>query len=160
MTTDKISYGNSTAITITLNSLAHSLTVGRQSDVIDNSTDLFDDALVTVTVTTSASALGSNKVVSIYVSGSEDGTNFECDDNTLGASDAGYTINSITNLKLGAVIYCNTVSKVYRKTFSIAGLYGGIMPRKWLLVATNETNQALAASGNSASYTGIHYTST
>jgi uncharacterized protein YaaN involved in tellurite resistance len=49
MTTDKISYSNSTAITITLNSLAHSLTVGRQSDVIDNSTNLFDDALVTVT---------------------------------------------------------------------------------------------------------------
>lgn len=159
MTTDKISYANSAAITITLNSLAHSLTVGRQSTVIDNSTDLFDDALVTVTVNTSASALGSNKVVSIYVSGSEDGTNFECDDNLLGASDAGYTMNSITNLKLAAVIYCTTSSKVYRKSFSIACLYGGIMPRKWALVVTNETNQTLAASSNSASYSGITYTS-
>jgi len=157
-TTDKISYGTSTAITITLNSLASSATVGRQSTVVDNTSNLFDDVYVTVIITTSASALGSDKSVYVYFTGSEDGTNYDQDDGVMGTTDAAYTINASSNLKGPGVISCITSSKVYNRTFILSQFFGGIVPRKWGMVVCNFTNQSLSASGNSASYTGITYT--
>src|SRR5205823_5995666 len=106
----------------------------------------------------SSSTIGSTKTVSVYVSGSEDATNYEQDDGVMGASDAGYTINSPTNLRLAAVLYCPTVSKVYNKIFSIAALYGGVMPRAFTLVVCNDTNQTGDASIGSLTYTGVTYT--
>lgn len=161
MTTTKIAYGTSTALTITLNSLASSSTVGRQATVIDNGTNLYDDALVTTIVSTSASALASPNAVYVYVSGSEDGTNYDQDSAVMGATDAGYTIDATTatNLRAAAIINCSTSSKVYNKVFSVAQLFGGVMPRKWTVVVVNNTGQALLSSGNSMSYSGITYTS-
>ena len=144
-------FGTSTALTITLNSLATSTTVGRQATVVDNTTNKYDDAWVTAIISTSASAIGSSKTVSVYVSMSEDGTHFDQDDGVMGASDAGYTINSPTNLKQGCILYCPTSSKVYNMTFPIFGL-----ARKWTVVVCNDTNQALLSSGNSMSYTGVN----
>ena len=159
LTTDLVKYnGIGTAYTITLNSLAASTTAGRQSTVVDNSSNLYDDYGATVIISTSASAIGSSKTVAIYVAGSFDGTNFDQDDGVMGASDAAYTINDITNLKQGVIMYCPTSSKVYNATFSIAGLWGGVMPEKHAIVVCNDTNQSLGSSGNSASWTGITYT--
>lgn len=155
-TTDKINYGTSTAITITLNSLSSSSTVGRQATVIDNGTNLFDDALVTVIITTGT--VSSSTGVNTYLSGSEDGTNYDQDSAVMGASDAGYTIDSPTSLALMGIHPAGTSSKVYNKTMPVALLKGGIMPRKWTIVVTNTTGGALAGSGNSATYTGITYT--
>lgn len=157
-TTDKISYANSAGLTITLNSLANSATVGRQATVIDNSSNLYIDALLTLIVSTSSSSLGSPNIVSVYVSGSEDGTNFDQDTAVMGASDAGYTIDSPTNLKQLRPINCSTSSKVYNMVFSIASAFGGVMPRKWTIVVVNNTGQSLNSSGNSTSYSGIYYT--
>jgi|SRR6266478_478867 len=156
-TIDNIKYASSAALTITLNSLATSTTVGRQATVVDNTGNLYDDVLLTVIISTSSSAIGSSKSVSVYVSGSEDGTNYDQDDAAMGASDAGYTIGSPTNLKLAMVMSCPTSSKVYNKTTSLAALFGGLMPRKWTIVVCNDTNQNLNSSGNSASYTGVTY---
>lgn len=158
VTTDNIKFGTSTALTITLNSLAASATVGRQATVVDNGTNLFVDVLVTVIVSTSASALAAPNIVSLYIAGSEDGTNYDQDSAVMGASDAGYTIDSPTNLKFAGNINCSTSSKVYNKVISIAQLFGGSMPRKWTLVVVNNTGQTLLGSGNSATYTGITYT--
>lgn len=156
MTITNIKYGTSTAITITLNSLAASATAGRQATVIDNGTNLFDDVYVTTIISTGT--VSSPVSVNVYVSGSEDGTNFDQDSAVIGATDAAYTIDSPTNLRLAAIINCSTSSKVYNKTFSIASLFGGVMPRKWTAVVVNNTGGALAASGNSMSYSGITYT--
>lgn len=157
LTTDKIAYGTSTAITITLDALATSTTVGRQGTVIDNGTNLFDDVLVTLKIVTSASAIGSSKSVAAYNAGSEDGTNYDCDDAAIGATDAGYTINSPTNLKVASVMNCPTSSKTYYRTYPVAPLYGGIMPRKWTPVVCNDTNQNLGT-GCAMTYTGITWT--
>jgi hypothetical protein len=158
MTTQKIAFSSSTALTITLNSLANSATAGRQATVVDNSSNLYVDALVTAIISSSASALASPYAVYIYVSGSEDGSNFDQDSAVMGASDAAYTIDSLTNLRQAAIINCSGSSKVYNKTFSVAQLFGGVMPKKWTVVVVNNTGQALASSGNSMSYTGITYT--
>src|SRR5690349_1868825 len=110
MTTTKVSYGTSTAVNITLNSLATSTTVGRQSDVIDNTSNLYVGAKLTLIISTSASAIGSSKTVNVYFFGTEDGTNYDQDDAVMGTVDAGYTINSPTNLRGPYVINCPTSS--------------------------------------------------
>lgn len=157
-TTDNIAFGTSTALTCTLTGLASSATVGRQSTVVDNTSALAVDALVTVGVSTVASAPASDKAVYVYVFGSEDGTNFDMDDAAPGATDAAYTINAATNLKGPVTISCPTASKTYRKTFSIAQFFGGVMPRKWGIVVCNQTNNALGATAIGCSYTNINYT--
>lgn len=157
-TTDKIAYGTSTAITITTSQLAPSTTAGRQSTVIDNTTNLFDDALVTVTLATNASTPASSKACYVYVFGSEDGTLFDSDDAQPGASDAAYTVNAASNLKGPVVVSMPTASKSYTKTFSVAQFFGGLMPRKWGIVVCNDTNNNLATTTTACSYTGVTYT--
>lgn len=162
MATTKIAYNSAgTAITCTLNSLANSATVGRQSTSVDNTSNLYDDAWVTVIISTSSSALAAPNAVYCYVSAEFDGVpNYDQDSAVMGASDAGYTIDSPTNLRLAAVLNCSTASKVYNKSFSVAQACGGVMPSKWIIVVVNNTGQALAASGNSLTYTGVTYTTT
>ena len=156
MTTLNEKLAASAALTITLNSLSTSATAGRQATVVDNSSNLYVDVLVTAIISTGT--VSSPVSVNVYVSGSEDGTNFDEDSAVMGASDAAYTIDAPTNLRLAAVINCSTSSKVYNKVFSVAQLFGGVMPRKWTVVVCNNTGGALAGSGNSMSMTGITYT--
>ena len=160
-TEDKIKYAASAAITCTLASLGNSATVGRQCTVIDNTTNLYDDALVTLSVKT-AGTVAAPFAVSVYVFGSEDGTNFEQDDGVMGASDAAYTINAGSNLRGPILINTPTTAKVYTKVFSIASFFGGTMPRKWGFVVVNNSGATFdTTEGNFIkSYTGITYTST
>jgi hypothetical protein len=161
-TTDKISYqaasGVPTSITCTINSLANSATVGRQSTVIDNSSNLYVDALVLVSITNPSSGQASPNSVYVYLFGSPDGTYYTQDDGAMGASDAAYTVNSPSNLKGPFAMYCPTASKVYNEMFSVASFFGGVMPYKWGIVVVNNTGATLASSGNLAEYTGIWYT--
>lgn len=159
MTTVNIAYGTSTAITCSLTGLAHSATAGRQCTVIDNTSNKFDDALVTVGVATNASTPAADKACYVYFFGSEDGTLFDNDDAQPGATDAAYTLNAASNLRGPGVISCPTASKTYYKVFSVASFFGGRMPRKWGYVVANVTNNALATGTNpNQSYTGITYT--
>jgi hypothetical protein len=161
-TTDKINYNNATygtAITCTLNSLAASLTVGRQSTPVDNTANLFIDAAITAIIKNGSSAPGGSASVYIYGFGQYDGVpDYDQDDGVMGAADAGYTINSPTNLHGPIVMYTPTASKIYNKTFNLSQLFGGLIPAKWGLVVCQDTGQALASSGNSLSYTGIYMT--
>ena len=158
LTTDNIKYANSAAITITLNSLASSSTVGRSSTAIDNSANLYIDAYVTVISSTSNSSLGNDKAVYIYVYGSEDGTNFEQEESSSPFTDGSYTINNPTIFRGPVVIPVATSGKQYIKTFSVNSFFGGILPRKWGIIVINFTGQALASAGNSVTYSGVTYT--
>lgn len=159
-TTDKISYGTSTAITCTLASLAASSTVGRCGTAVDNTTNLFDDALVTVSIKTGAGAPAGNKVVNIYVYASEDGTNYEQEESNSPATDGSYTINSPTIFKGPIGLPVLTAAKIYTRVFSIASFFGGLMPRKWGIIIVNDAGQSLdSTEGNHIkTYTGIYYT--
>jgi hypothetical protein len=152
----KEGFGTSTAITITLNSLASSATAGRESTVVDNSANKFLDALVTVILTIGTGTPANDKAAYIYAYGSEDGTNYT--DNATG-SDAAITLNDPTNLRLVHVIAMPTASLTYKVVFSIAAAFGGVLPRKWGIVVRNYCGITLAASNNSASYSGIYATS-
>lgn len=152
----KTAFGTSTAITCTMASLASA--AARQSTVVDNGTNKFVDALVNISVKTSASAPSGEKAVYVYVYGSEDGTNYSGE---ASGSDASYTISSPTNLTLLGRIECPAASTTYKGVFSVGFAFGGRLPRKWGIIIKNATGNALDASEGShqKTYTGIYYTS-
>jgi hypothetical protein len=144
-----MAYSTSTAITITLNSLGSAS--ARESTAVDNSSNLYKDAHVRVTV--NVGSVSGGPQVLVYAYGSEDGTVYP--DPATG-SDAAITLESPTVMTLARVIPTPTSSKAYESdVISIARLYGGALPRKWGIVVVNQTGAALAGSGCSASYTGI-----
>ena len=160
-TTDKISYATSTGITCTLASLASSATAGRSCAAVDNTTNLYDDAMLYIAVKTSASALANDKACYVYLFGSEDGTNYNGSSAEAEGTDAAVTFDSPTNLKGPFVLSCPAVSTTYKLVIgSVASAFGGIMPRKWGFVLQNYTGQALdSTEGNhTKTYTGITYT--
>lgn len=160
MASVKIAYGTSTAIVITLASLASSATAGRTCTAVDNSSNLFDDALVTLAFKTSSSALANDKTVYVYVYGSEDGTVFNASSAEGVGTDGASTPDSPTNMKGPIAVSCPAVSTTYRTVFSVAGFFAGRMPKKWGFVVRNFTGQALDSTGGNhqATYTGITYT--
>lgn len=154
----KLAYGTSTAFTITLNSLASSATAGRESTAIDNTSNLYEDALVQVTVTLQAGTPGTDKTVYVYAYGSEDGSTYT--DNATG-SDAAITLRDPSCLVLIGVIPVPDAGGVTYESspMAVARAFGGKLPRKWGIVVRNYTNVALHASaGNSATYSGVYGT--
>ena len=160
MATIKEAFAASGAITITLNALASSATVGREATAIDNSSNLYLDALVYVALnTTTGAAPANDKCAYVYAYGSEDGTNYT--DNATG-SDAAITLLSPTNLKLVNVISMpsTATSVTYKTVFPVAPAFGGVLPRKWGIVVRNYCGITLGAANNVASYSGVYATST
>lgn len=154
MATTKPSYAGSTSITITLNSLADGS--ARESTAVDNTSNLYWDVHVRVSV--AVGTVGSEKRVLVYAYASEDGSTFP---DTITGSDAAVTLENPTVLTPAATIAVPSNSKTYESdVFSIARLYGGVLPRKWGLLVVNKSGAALSGSGNSASYTGIGITTT
>ena len=148
----KLGLGTATAFTITLNSLGSAS--ARESTAIDNSTNLYLDAVVEVLV--NVGTVASDKRVYIYAYDSIDGTNYS--DNATG-SDAALTMRSPTNLKLIGVIECPTSSISYRSAAcAVAPAFGGRLPAKWGIVVYNVTGAAFAASGCSAQYREVYET--
>ena len=162
-TTDNIAYATSTAITCTLASLASSATAARGCLAVDNTTNKYDDAMLTVAVKTSASALANDKACYVYLYGSEDGTVYNGSSSEAQGTDAAVTLDSPTNMRGPYVIACPAVSQTYRLVIgSVASAFGGVLPRKWGFVLQNYTGQALdATAGNhQTTYSGITYTNT
>jgi len=151
----KQAFGASTAITITLASLANA--AARESLVVDNTSNLYLDALVLVIAKLAAGSPAGVKALYIYAYGSEDGTNYT--DNATGA-DAAITLRSPTNLRLiGAISVPDSGALSFKShPMSIAAAFGGVMPRKWGIVLSNQSGVALDSSGNSASYSGVYQT--
>lgn len=154
----KLAFGTSTALTITLTSLAQA--AARESTAVDNSSNKYLDALVYVQFKLQTGTPASDKVVNVYAYGSEDGTNYG--DNATG-SDAAVTLRSPSNLRLiGTIAAPDAGGLTYKsQPMSVATAFGGILPRKWGIVVENRTNITGSATGgdHAASYTGIYATS-
>ena len=160
MATVNVKYGTSTAITCTLASLASSSTAGRTCTVVDNSSNLFDDVLLTIAVKTSASALANDKACYVYLFGSGDGTVYNASSAEAVGADAASSPDVPTNMRGPFIISCPAVSTTYRIVISVAQAFGGVLPKKWGFVLRNFTGQALdSTEGNhQKTYTGITYT--
>jgi hypothetical protein len=138
----KVKYGTTTSLTISLNSLANGSIVA-SSDVV-NTTDLFVDVLVELVIADVAEA--GNKQVLIYASSSVDETNF---------SEA-VAANRQQMAYVGAVSV-NGTGPHRSRAFSVAAAFGGVIPPEFRIVAYNDSGVALASSGNSAQYRGVHF---
>ena len=149
MATTKALYASSASITISFNSLTNGS--GRESTAVDNSSNLYLDAHVRVSA--AVGSVSGGPQVLVYAYGSEDGSLYP---DTVTGSDANISLENPTVIRLATVIPTPTSSKTYESdVFSIARLYGGVLPRKWGIVVVNQTGATLSGSGNSASYTGI-----
>lgn len=147
------------SLTITLDALPNGSS--RQGVAIDNSTNLYVDYLVGVTVVTPATGtLAGDQNVKVYVAGLVDGTHYT--DNCSGA-DATFTPPGSINSALGTLVGIGTTGQVLSVAitepglpFSVANLFGGKLPTKFVIWVTNNLGVALGT-GNTVYLTPSWY---
>lgn len=142
-------------ITLTIASLANN--GQRESSVIDNTSNLFLDALVQLKIKSAAASTSSTGVVNVYAYGTVDGGTTYSDSAT--GSDAGITLTSPPNMRLIGVVNVVANSTTYKShPMSVAAAFGGVLPDKWGIVIENKTGATLdATAGNHAAiYQGIY----
>lgn len=159
MASVKEAFGTTTNFTLTLASLASSATAGRESTKVDNTTDLYLDALVWVQIALTTGTIGNDKAVYVYAYGSLDATNFP---DTVTGADAAITLNDPTQLRLIGVINAVAQSTTYKGgPWSVAAAFGGVLPPSWGIVVRNYTGIALTGTEGNHLYKwrGIYATS-
>ena len=167
MATANVNYSANTAITIDLSSLATSSTFlgGYESTEIDNTTTKYMDALVNVKgiVGHASTAPTIGQMIVVYVWGSEASlatTAIDVLDGTASTETLSnaHVLNALKFAGAATVTVATAALTYYIQPFSIAALFGGVMPKFWgLYVAHNHTG-ALGASNNSlVEFTGIKF---
>lgn len=151
----KMKYGaEAVTVACTLTSLASGS--ARESAAVDNSINLYLDALVKVKVKFANTVLTGDKRVYIYAAGTVDASLPEWPDAVTGA-DAAITLDSPTQLKLiGAVEAAQNLTRK-SEPMSVAQAFGGILPVNWSIVILNSSGAALTAtaSDHTVEYQGI-----
>ena len=141
------------AITITVASLTNGS--ARESTAVDNSSNLYQDALVFVKLKSGASSTSATGYCAVYAYATADGgTTYP--DNVTG-SDAAVTLVAPPNLKPIGVINMVANSTTYKAgPFSVAAAFGSL-PEKWGIVIVNKTGGTLDSTGGNHSvfYQGI-----
>ena len=158
----KTAYGTTAqAITCTLASLASSATAGRESTVVDNSSNKYIDALVMLQAKLQTGTPANDKSIYVFAYGTVDTTTPTYPDAVTG-TDTAITLNDPTQLQLLGVIFAPTVGGLTWKggPWSVAQKFGGILPEKWGIVVRNYTGIALSATegDHKKLYQGIYAT--
>jgi hypothetical protein len=169
MATTSIAYSGNNTITMDLASVATSPTflAGRESLQIDNTVNKYMDCLVSgfVSVGGTANNITPNTVIAVYVWGAETSLATTPLD-ALDGTDS--TVSSLTNsgilnaLRLGATVAvpANTSDVRYIVLpFSVAALFGGVVPKFWGLYVTHNTGQNLRSTTNTNQFefVGVKY---
>ena len=167
MATVAVSYSSKTDMTITLASLATdaSLFTGREASQKDNTSDLYDDFLISgfITVGTTPTI---NKLILVYAIGSPvslattavdvfDGTD-SAETVTSAGVGSGY-LRPVAQL----VVDATTSNRVYPfGPVSLASLSGGVVPPFWTIFVTHNTGVNLnsTAENHAISWVGVKYT--
>ena len=166
MATSTVNYSSNTTITMDLANLGTSSTflAGRESSQIDNTSNKYMDCLVSgfVSVGTTPTI---NTVIAVYVWGADTSLATTALD-TLDGTDSAETLTNagiLNALRLGATVAVPaTTSDVQYIVlpFSVASLFGGVMPKFWGLFVSHNTAVNLrnnAVNTNSFEYVGIKY---
>lgn len=164
MATITQTFGSATAFTITNANLASSPTAGWQSNAIDNSANLYDDALVLTDFAAVNTAPASSKAIFLYAFGIVDGSGAlytSTGDAAPGASEATLTFPDVTTLPVVApllgVIPYPVQNKILRGgPFSVARCFGGVLPVKWVIGMVNHSSMTLNVT--SIKYIEVKYT--
>lgn len=158
--TIKTQYGTAAqAITITLGDNSNGLAnnAARESNVVDNSSNLFLDALVMLKTKTGASGVNAAGTILVYAWGTVDPATPLYPDTVTG-SDAAITLTSPPNVRLIGVVNAVANATVYKGgPFSVAQAFGGNLPTKWGIIIVNNTGAALDinAASHLMEYQGI-----
>jgi len=156
----KLALSSPTSMTVTnLNSLASSATAGWQSAVVDNSSDLYLDALVQVVVDMANTAPANDQGLYVFAYGGLATTYTNPASGTQGAITLLSVATTPQNLKLlGFLPYSTADEVIESQPMSVAAAFGGVLPQKWGVVVMNYSGAAIAASGNSVNWTGVSAT--
>lgn len=162
-----IVYSSNTAITFDVSSLGTSSTFvgGRESTEIDNTSNLYMDALVTCDGITghASTAPTIGQIIALYLWGSDVSlatTPIDVLDGTDSAETLGHVsvLNSLKFVAAPAVTVATANLKYYFMPFSVAARFGGVMPKFWgLYLAHNHTGALAASQSGIWSYNGITY---
>jgi len=167
MTTATVSYSANTAISMDLSSLATSSTflAGVESTEIDNTTNKYVDALVNVKgITAHASTVTTaGQMIVVYAWGADTSlasTAIDVLDGTTSAETLAHAgvLNALRFAAAATVVTTTAGLVYYIQPFTVASLFGGVMPKYWGLFAAHNHTGALGASNNSLfSFNGIKY---
>ena len=167
MATMTVNYGTKTQITLDLSSLATSSTfvAGVESGEIDNTTNKFMDCIVqsTAIVGHASTAPTIGQMIGVWVWGADTSLTTKAIDTLDGTSSAvtlGHVsvLNSLRFAAAPTVTVATAALSYYVQPFSVAQLFGGVMPKYWgLFVAHNHTGALGASNNNCFNYTGIKY---
>lgn len=165
MATQTINYGTPAAITLDLTSLASSAdwTAGRESDVIDNSSNKYVDALVSGSVVVGTTpAINTTIAVFAYAQHDDTPTYQDVFDGTGSAetvTSPGVLAGVARLLGTLKVDSTTTDREYWLAPTSVAEVFGGILPKRWGLFVAHNTGVALKSSLNTGKfkYTGIKY---
>jgi len=158
MSDEKTGYGSDAqTITITIASLANA--AARESTVVDNTSNKFEDALVGIKIKSGGSGTASTGQVYVYAYGTADTGTPTYMDNVTG-SDAAITLTVPPNLRLIGILNVVANSTTYKGLFPVARAFDGILPEKWGIVIQNNCGGTLDATGSNhaAFYQGIYRT--
>lgn len=157
----KLKFQAAQTLTVTnLHSLANSATAGWQSDVVDNTSDLFLDALAMVVFDFANTAPANSKGCYIFAYGGLESGTYT---NPASGAQGTLTLLDVTaNPQSMPMVhfqpYTTADEVAESKPFSIAAGFGGILPPYWGLAIINHSGAALAASGNTVKYRGQYAT--
>lgn len=154
-----------TFVATALQSLATSATAGWGSAVVDNTVDLFLDALVQVVLAAVNTVPGSSKAAYVYAYGGTSATNLTTtgtSGGTVGTQGA-LTFPDITTLAvvmplIGMIPYPVQNKLIVSPPFSVARAFNNWLPPYWGVAIVNHTGMILAASGNTVKYRGLYET--
>lgn len=152
MASQKIEYGSSAAVTITLASLASdtNLLAGRESTAIDNTSSKFLDYLVAGRITTGTSPTASRNIEVWCYAQLEDTPTYP---DVFDGSDSNETITNVgiknAVLKLVASIGTTNSSNVAYDfgPVSVASLFGGVVPKRFGFFVVHNTAVNLNSTG-------------
>lgn len=161
----KLAYAASSNLTVTnLNSLATSSTwvAGWESGAIDNTGNLYTDYRVTAKITVAAASLTAGEIRLYLVGMLDDSTWPDVFDGTESVETITDTEMRDAICRLGAVTATDTTNSdvYYLDCPSVAAVFGGNLPAKFVIFITQSTGQNLAASGNQVTIKGSYATVT
>lgn len=164
-TTFKPSYAASASVAgLTLASLATSSTrtAGAESDAIDNSSTLYDDILISGKITTGTSPTA-NKQIDVWIVPAMDGASTWPD--VFDGTGSAETITS-ENVRngLGKLLKSILVDGTSDRTYyfsneSVAALFGGVVPQKFVVFVSHDTAVNLNSTGgnHALNVLGVQY---
>jgi hypothetical protein len=147
-----LSSGTSIGLNAAFSTLANA--TARGIAAIDNTTNLYLDAMIYISVT--VGTVSGSQAVNVFFAGSEDGSTFT---DNYGGTDATVTLRSPTNLRGPFSIATPSSTTTYAIVIPSFNRYFGsrFLPKKWGFVIDNESGAAFTAC--SAEYTGVNFQS-